>query len=80
TVRQQALSTTEYYLSDEHIKEVELSRLRFSFEKKKQYERIKRENNLLSERLFNARKRAMIDDKNQTYKTNLDIFNAKYSQ
>ncbi|CAF3623248.1 unnamed protein product [Rotaria socialis] len=80
TVRQQVLSTNVYYLSDEHVKEVELSRLRFSFEKKKQYERIKRENNVLSERLYAARKRAMVDDKNQTYKKNLDIFNAKYSQ
>ncbi|CAF2523313.1 unnamed protein product [Rotaria sp. Silwood2] len=79
-LRQQSFNSNMSYLSIEHIREVERARLRFICNKKIQYERIKRENDVLSERLYKATKRTMIDDKNYKYQQNLDIFNSKYSQ
>lgn len=80
TVDQQPVSHNAYYLSKEHFEEVERSKLRFHLEKKKQYERIKRENDVISQRLNKARKRPLVDDKNHLYKRNLEIFNSKHSQ
>jgi len=68
------------YLSYEHIKEIERSRIRNFLRKENQYERIKRENDLLSKRLFQISKRTTLDDKNFQYEKNLDMFNSKRLQ
>jgi hypothetical protein len=65
------------HLSYEHIKEIERSRLRNLINKQNQYERIQRENDLLSKRLFQINKQKLIDDK---YQQNLDVFNSKRIQ
>ncbi|CAF1198219.1 unnamed protein product [Rotaria sp. Silwood1] len=79
-LRQQSFNSNMSYLSIEHIREIERARLRYICNNKIQYERIKRENDLLSERLYKTNKRTMIDDKNYQYQKNLDTFNLKYSQ
>ena len=79
-LRQQSFHSNMSHLSTEHIKEIERARLRHVFNKHNQYERVQRENNLLSERLFQTNKRTMIDNQNSDYQQNLEIFNSKYSQ
>lgn len=68
------------YLSNEHIKEIQRSRLRHILNRENQYERIEKENNLLSKLLFQTNRRSMIDNKNVNYQQHSNILNAKYSQ
>jgi hypothetical protein len=79
-LRQQSFHSDVSHLSHEHLREIERSRLRNIFNKNIQYERIQRENDLLSERLFKPNKQTMIDDKNNKYQQNLNIFNSKRFQ
>ncbi|CAF1022112.1 unnamed protein product [Rotaria sordida] len=79
-LRRQSFNSNMSYLSIEHIKEIERGRLRFNSNKKLQYERIKNENNLLSERLYKANRQTTIDNNNYKYQQNLDTFNSKYLQ
>jgi len=69
-----------YYLSSNHIHEIERSRARSAIVKQNQYARIERENHVLYDRLLKASKRSMIDDRNRSYQQNLDIFNSKRIQ
>jgi hypothetical protein len=69
-----------YYLSSNHINEVERSRIRSAYVKQTETERIKRENYVLYDRLLKASKRPMVDDKNHAYQQNLDIFKSKRFQ
>jgi hypothetical protein len=72
--------SNQYYLSSNHINEIERSRTQSAIIKQNQYARIQRENFLLYDRLLKASKRSMIDDKNYNYQQNLDIFNTKRYQ
>jgi hypothetical protein len=78
--QQQIYSTNQYYLSANHIHEIERSRSRSAIVKQNHYARIQRENYVLYDRLLKANKRAIVDDKNYTYQQNLDIFNTKRVQ
>ncbi|CAF1473338.1 unnamed protein product [Adineta steineri] len=80
TLRQQSFPSNLFHLSSEYIKEIERSQLRYLFNKNIQYERIQQENNLLTQRLFKMNKQTMIDNKNNKYQQNLDIFKSKYTQ
>lgn len=72
--------TNPYYLSSNHINEIERSRTRTALMKQNHYTRIQRENFVLYDRLLKASKRTLIDDKNKSYQENLDIFNNKRYQ
>lgn len=72
--------TNPYHLSSNHIKEIERSRTRNAFVKQNLYTRIQNENFVLYDRLLKASKRSIIDDRNQNYQQNLDIFNSKRYQ
>ncbi|CAF1575669.1 unnamed protein product [Rotaria sp. Silwood1] len=78
--QQNLFYTNQYYLSLNHLNEIERSYIRNEFVKQTQYKRIQNENNLLYDRLLQARKRTMIDDKNQTYEQNLKTFTLKRYQ
>src|SRR5271156_5452523 len=79
-LHQQQYNNSNYYLSSNHINEIERSHSRTAIIKQNQYARIQRENNLLYERLLKASKRTVIDDKNRNYQQNLDTFNFKHLQ
>lgn len=70
----------QYYLSSNHINEIERSHSRNAIVKQNHYTKIQQENNLLYDRLLKASKRTMVDDKNDNYQQNLDIFNSKRFQ
>ncbi|CAF1052483.1 unnamed protein product [Rotaria sordida] len=72
--------TNQYYLPLKHLNEIERSHIQHEIVKQNQYNRIENENHLLYERLLKARKRTMIDDKNQTYEQNLTTFISKRYQ
>ena len=78
-LRQQQTSfhSNQYYLTSNHITEVERLSLRSALTKQNQFDRIQRDNYLLYDRLLKASKRAVIDDKNHSYQQNLDAFNSK---
>ena len=78
--QQQIHSTNQYYLSANHIHEIERSRKRTAMAKQSHYARIQRENYVLYDRLLQANKRALVDDKNDAYQQNLEIFNTKRLQ
>ncbi|UJR31165.1 hypothetical protein I4U23_018672 [Adineta vaga] len=82
TLRQQQIfhQPTFSQLSSNHSQEIERSRTRYVLAKQTQYDRIKRENDLLLNRLYKASEQALVDDKNHTYQRNLDAFNSKRSQ
>ncbi|UJR15516.1 hypothetical protein I4U23_002456 [Adineta vaga] len=79
-LRQQTFHSNLSHLPREHIQEIERSRVKNLLNKTVQYNRIQRENELLSKRLFNKNNQAMIDNKNNQHKQNLDIFNNKRFQ
>ena len=79
-LRQQPFHSNLSRLPREHIQEIERSRLRNLNNRNTHYDRIQRENRLLSERLFDPNKQAMIDTRNHKYQQNLDVFDGKRSQ
>ncbi len=78
--QQQTYPTDQYYLSANHLNEIERSHSRNAIVKQHHYARIQRENYLLYDRLLKANKRAIVDDKNDVYQQNLDIFKTKRVQ
>ncbi|CAF1631210.1 unnamed protein product [Adineta ricciae] len=79
-LRQQTFHSNLSHISPEHVQEIERSKVRNLLNKNVYYDRIQRENELLSKRLFNKNNPAMIDTRNHAYKQNLDIFNKKRFQ
>lgn len=69
-----------FHLSIEHIREVERAGVRNLCSRNIQYERIKRQNAVLSERFFKPNQQAIVDHRNQSYEQNLNIFNLKHLQ
>jgi hypothetical protein len=70
----------QYYLSTNHIDEIERSRVRSALAKQHLHNRIERENHALFDRLLKASKRTLVDDKNHVYEENLKSFNSKRLQ
>jgi hypothetical protein len=79
-LRQQSPHSNLPYISNEYMKEIERARLRNHLNRQNQYERIQRENDLLSKRLFQTNQRTMIDNQNFKYQQNLNVLNFKYFQ
>lgn len=80
-LRQQTSHNNILYLSNEqHMKEIERSRIRNLLKRQNEYERIQQENNLLSKYLFQTNRRSIIDNKNVKYQQNLNILNSKRFQ
>jgi hypothetical protein len=79
-LRRQTCKSSMSYLPIDHMKEIERSRLRNISNKQNQYERIKKENDLLSERLFHTNRRSMIDNQNLKYQQNFEPFYSKRFQ
>ncbi|CAF0718450.1 unnamed protein product [Adineta steineri] len=78
--QQKSYNSNLYYLSINHYKEIERSRLRNTVEKQNQFNRIYRENSLILDRLRKASQQPIVDNKNYIYEKNLEIFNTKRSQ
>jgi hypothetical protein len=78
--QQNAYYLNKYYLSSNHINEIERSRTRSAVAKQHLYDRINRENSVLYDRLLKASKRTLVDDRNRSYEQNLDSFNSKRYQ
>ena len=79
-LRHQTFNSSMSHLPIEHIQEMERSKVRYVANKTNQYERIRRENQILSERFIRATQRAIVEDKNDKYRRNLEIFNSKHLQ
>jgi len=72
--------SNQYYLSLNHLNEIERSHSRSAITKQNQYTKIQHENYVLYDRLLKASKRSIIDNKNHNYQQNLDSFNSKRFQ
>ena len=69
-----------YYLSTNHIDEVERARTRSALAKQSEWTRIQQENSVLQHRFTKAGQRSLVDDRNRAYENNLDAFSSKRFQ
>ncbi len=73
-LRQHLSYSNRFYLSNEYVKEMERSKTRTFLQRQQQYERIQRENDLLTKRLNQVRGHIMTKeecDKNWQYHVNV---------
>lgn len=72
--------TSDYYLPVKYVDEVERTRARNASIRQHLYTNICHENLLITQRLIKASKRTVVDDKNENYQKNLNMFTTKRNQ